>query len=46
MITIRIKTMGKLNGSIFTLINDCVCDIRLVYGEVDDKLQFIVGKES
>ena len=34
------------NGSIFTFINDCICDIRFVYGKINDKLQFIVSKES
>jgi len=29
------------NGSIFTFVNDCICDIRFVYGKVNDKLQFI-----
>ena len=35
----------KVNGSIFTFVNDCFCDIRFVYGKVNDKLQFIIGKK-
>ena len=36
---------GEVNGSIFTFVNDCICDIRFVYGKVNDKLQFIIGKK-
>ena len=38
-------SMGKLNGSIFTFVNDSIRDIRFIYGEVNDKLQFFVSKE-
>ena len=34
--------MGKRNGSIFTFVNDSIRDIRFIYGEVNDKLQFII----
>ena len=28
----------KRNGSIFTFVNDCICDIRFIYGKANDKL--------
>ena len=39
-------SMGKRNGSIFTFVNDSIRDIRFIYGEDNDKLQFIISKES
>jgi len=39
------KGGGKINGSLFTFVNDCLCDIGFVYGKVNDKLQFIVSKK-
>ena len=31
-------SMRRKHGSIFTFINDCFCDIRLVDGTINDKL--------